>query len=95
MDVNGGNTNSHTLMELTNGEIYTISVVGTASPHGIPSVPVEAGTVALGKSKHYCEVIFAVEIATQEAFLSVQRMLYTVGEWEQPKLSTKSSKIKV
>ena len=46
VDVNGGNTNSHTLMGLTNGETYTISIMGTASP-GFPSTPVEAGTVAL------------------------------------------------
>ena len=46
--VDGGDTNSHTLMGLTDGETYTISVVGTAVP-GIPSAPVEAGTVALCK----------------------------------------------
>ena len=50
VDVDGGNTNSHTLMGLTNGETYTISIVGTASS-GIPSAPVEAGTVALSKKK--------------------------------------------
>ena len=48
VDVDGGNTNSHTLMELTNGETYIISIVGTASP-GLPSTPVEAGTVGLSK----------------------------------------------
>ena len=48
MDVDDGNTNSHTLMGLTNGETYIISIVGTASP-GLPSTPVEAGTVAMGK----------------------------------------------
>ena len=52
VDVDGGNTNSHTLMGLTNGETYTISIVGTASP-GIPSAPVEAGTVALSKKNSY------------------------------------------
>ena len=46
VDVDGGNTNSHTLMGLTNGETYTISIVGRASP-GLPSDPGEAGTVAL------------------------------------------------
>ena len=46
VDVDGGNTNSHTLMGLTNGETYTISIVGTASP-AFPSDPVEAGTVGL------------------------------------------------
>ena len=51
VDVDGGNTNSHTLMGLTNGETYIISIVGTASP-GIPSVPVEVGTVALSKSRN-------------------------------------------
>ena len=50
VDVDDDNTDSHTLMGLTNGETYTISVVGTASP-GIPSTPVEAGTVTLCKAK--------------------------------------------
>ena len=51
MDVDGGNTNSHTLMGRTNGETYTISVMGTASISSVlPSAPVEAGTVALSKS---------------------------------------------
>ena len=49
VDVDGGNTNSHTLMGLSNGETYTISIVGTASP-GIPSTPVEAGAVSLCKT---------------------------------------------
>ena len=44
--VDGSSTNSHILMGLTNGETYTISIVGTASP-GFPSDPVEAATVAL------------------------------------------------
>ena len=51
MDVDGGNTNSHTLMGLTNGETYTISVAGTSSSTVLPSPPVSAGDVALGKSK--------------------------------------------
>ena len=50
MDVDGGNTNSRTLMDLTNGETYTISVAGTSSsPSVLPSPPVTAGDVALGK----------------------------------------------
>ena len=49
VDVDDGNTDNYTLMGLTNGETYTIYVVGTASP-GIPSTPVEAGTVALCKT---------------------------------------------
>ena len=54
VDVDGGNTNNHTLMGLTNGEIYTISIMGTASPSSVlPSAPVEAGTVALSKTKVY------------------------------------------
>ena len=52
VDVDGGNTNSHTLMGLTNGETYTISIMGTASP-SLPSTPVEAGTVALSKKNSY------------------------------------------
>ena len=52
VDIDGGNTNSRTLMGLTNGETYTISVAGTSSTSGgLPSTPVSAGDVALGKSK--------------------------------------------
>ena len=52
MDIDGGNTNSHTLTGLTNGQTYTISVAGTSSTSGVlPSPPVTAGDVALGKSK--------------------------------------------
>ena len=51
VDVDGGNTNSHTLMSLTNGETYTITVVGTSSSTVLPSPPESAGDVALGKSK--------------------------------------------
>ena len=52
VDVDGGNTSNYTLMGLTNGETYTISVVGTVAP-GIPSTSVEAGTVALCKTCFY------------------------------------------
>ena len=48
VDVDGGSTNNHILMGLTNGETYTMSIVGRASP-GLPSAPVQAGTVALSK----------------------------------------------
>ena len=49
VDVDGGNTNTHTLTGLTNGETYTISVSGTSSTSGVlPSPPVSAGEVALG-----------------------------------------------
>ena len=52
VDVDGGNTNSRTLTGLTNGETYTMSVAGTSSSSGVlPSPPVSAGDVALGKSK--------------------------------------------
>ena len=52
VDIDGGNTNSHTLMSLTNGETYTISVAGRSSSSStvLPSQPVSAGDVALGKS---------------------------------------------
>ena len=46
MDVDGGNTNSHTLTGLINGQTYTISIVGTSFV--LPSAPVSAGTVDLG-----------------------------------------------
>ena len=49
MDVDGGNTNTHTLTGLTNGETYTIYVSGTSSTSSVlPSPPVSAGEVALG-----------------------------------------------
>ena len=48
VDVDGGNTSSHTLIGFTNGVTYTIMIVGTASS-GIPSAPVIAGTVGLCK----------------------------------------------
>ena len=52
VDIDGGNRNSHTLMGLTNGETYTISVAGRSSSSSVlPSPPVSAGDVALGKSK--------------------------------------------
>ena len=53
MDVDGGNTNRRTLMGLTNGETYTISIVGRSSTSStvLPSPPEPAGDVALGKSK--------------------------------------------
>ena len=54
VDVDGGNyTNSRTLMGLTNGETNTISVAGRSSTSStvLPSPPVSAGDVALGKSK--------------------------------------------
>ena len=50
MDVDGGNTNSHSLMGFTNGETYTIMIVSKISS-GLLSRPVEAGTVSLCKSK--------------------------------------------
>ena len=50
VDVDGGNTNSHSLMGLTNGETYTISIMSTASSSSVlPSAVEEAGTVALSK----------------------------------------------
>ena len=50
VDVDGGNTNSRTLMSLTNGETYTISIAGTSSTSTVlPSPPVSAGDVAFCK----------------------------------------------
>ena len=44
-----GNTNTHTLMGLTNGETYTISIVGTSSSSGaMLRAPLLVGDVALG-----------------------------------------------
>ena len=44
-----GDTNTHTLMGLTNGETYTISIVGTSSSSGaMLRVPSPVGDVDLG-----------------------------------------------
>ena len=52
VDVDGGNTNSHTLTGFTNGQTYTISIAGRSSSSTIlPSPPESAGDIALGKSK--------------------------------------------
>ena len=49
-DVDDRNRNTYTLMGLTNGETYTISIVGTSSTSGgLPSSPESAGQIALGK----------------------------------------------
>ena len=48
VDVDGGNTNSHTLTDLINGQTYTISIVGTSSSDVLPSPPIVAGSVNLG-----------------------------------------------
>ena len=48
VDVDGGNTNSHSLMGLTNGETYTLLFVVTASL-GLPSALVKA----ISKSKPF------------------------------------------
>ena len=53
VDIDGGNTNRRTLMSLTNGQTYTISIAGRSSTSStvLPSPPVSAGEIALGKSK--------------------------------------------
>ena len=58
MDVDGGNTNSHTLTGLINGQTYTISIVGTSSSVGLPREPVSAGTVGLGKIANLSTCLF-------------------------------------
>ena len=55
--VSGGNTMSHTLTGLTNGQTYTISIVAASS--GLSSAPVQV-TVGLGMLKHLC-VGFSVD----------------------------------
>ena len=50
--------NSHTLMGLTNGETYTISIMSISSSSSVlPSAPVEAGTVAMGKNSLHSRTI--------------------------------------
>ena len=53
--VDGGNTNTHTLMGLTNGETYTISIAGTSSPDAMLHVPLSVGDVALGTASQVIE----------------------------------------
>ena len=64
VDVDGGNTNSHTLMGLTNGETYTISIVGTSSV--FTSAPVGAGTITLSKA---IEQVYIVKPTTLTVFI--------------------------
>ena len=48
-----GDTNSHTLMGLTNGETYTISIAGiSSSPGAMLRAPLLVGDFALGKFKN-------------------------------------------
>ena len=50
-----GDTNTHTLMGLTNGETYTISIVGTSSSSGaMLRAPLLVGDVALGNYPMQC-----------------------------------------
>ena len=52
VDIDGENTNTHTLMDLTNGGTYTISVAGTSSSSTVlPSPPESAGDVDLGRTE--------------------------------------------
>ena len=49
-----GDTNTHTLMGLINGETYTISIAGTSSSSGaMLRAPSPVGDVALGNSKNH------------------------------------------
>ena len=48
VNVDSGNTNSHTLTGLVNGQMHTIFIVATSSSAVLPSAPVSAGTVCLG-----------------------------------------------
>ena len=50
--VSGGNTMTHTLTGLTNGETYTISIVGTA-PNRPTSTPARAPPVTLGTHQRF------------------------------------------
>ena len=83
MDVDGGNTNSHTLTGLTNGQTYTISIVGTSSSSDVvPSAPVLPGTVGLGKvvvgkqsSLHRTQVTFLR--STEFSYLLLSHNMYS------------------
>ena len=69
VDVDGGNISSHTLMGLTNGNTYTLTIMGTApitSPSPITSASVEAGTVDL------CKVFCKMSTTNCSAFFSTK-----------------------
>ena len=61
--VSGGNTMGHTLTGLTNGENYTISIVGTTNANGLSSPPVQA-TVSLGMFHICCQCYECVQFST-------------------------------
>ena len=70
VDVDDGDTNTHTLMGLTNGETYTISVAWTSSISGVlPSPPESAGEIALGTKPSVC-----MEPITHASFISCVSM---------------------
>ena len=49
-----GDTNTHTLMGLTNGESYTISIAGrSSSPDAMLRGPLSVGDVALGTASQF------------------------------------------
>ena len=77
VDVDGGNTNRRTLMGLINGETYTISVAGRSSTSStlLPSPPVTAGEIALGKSKTSAHV-------TDHPCYSHTKYVYCICVWE-------------
>ena len=62
VDVDGGNTNSYTLVLLTHGETYTISIRRTSSKSS--SAPVEADTVTLSKAVLYSRKLSRVKTFT-------------------------------
>ena len=73
MDVDGGNTNSHTLTGLVNGETYTISIVGTSSSDVLPSGPVSAQTVGLG---NLCKPLYESPLVSFTIFRCDVRTLF-------------------
>ena len=74
MDVDGGNTNSHTLTGLTNGQTYTISIVGTSSSSTVlPSAPVSAQTVVLG---NLCKPLYESPLVSFTIFRCEVRTLF-------------------
>ena len=77
-DVDGGNTSSHTLMGLTNGETYTLPIVVTASP-GIPSNPVEAGTINISKINYTSFYLCHTHTHTTP-HNTIQRHTFPIGE---------------
>ena len=82
-----GDTNTYTLMGLTNGENYTISIVGTSSsPDAMLRVPSPFGDVALGTTSQVIEsyiLLFSLSsISCSPQWVSSSHCHYHQNNWQ-------------